>query len=337
MSRNRDDNERLTIDDIMSGKDETHKNATNEEHKPKNRKNKLGEKVRKKEKKFPLLSVIKRKKWSILLCSLFLMIGFIFGLSISGDSKDEVYRLETLSLEESIDNFRATQLESITDQYVALSDSIKRGENGQGNRDEESAKLSENKKLIANAVGAHTKNVEEALKIIMNVNYDDKDSDIEGAKEKLKSVVDAKYMSKEHIERLFTGNSASKALRQKGVKSGTTNLSIAGVDKKDNFTYMAFTPYSTDDRTVSVLHLIKLNKEGKLMDIHYVGYVHSYGHKKGQAITAALTETLKSGDKELKEIDRFIETKEEVERREKEEKEKEDKRAKESKDKKRNK
>lgn len=263
-------------------------------------------------------------KWMISAIIVSFVAGcFAVSLITSDTQQDQVYKPDKpMSLEDSIDNVRSSQIEALQDQFTQIRSE---DDNATGDTPEDPSKMSEQQKLVADAISKNKDNVEKPLKIAMNLHYDASEEDREQAKKDIVKSADENHLSKQELDNIVNGNSASNELKQYGAKSGASNPSILGVDKKNNFTYLTVTPYTVKDRTVNVLHIVKLSDKGELISLHYIGYIHSNGHNRAKDISTYMTSSLKDGQKELKEIDKPIKEKEEVEKEEKQEKEKKEK------------
>ena len=272
-------------------------------------------------------------KWMILAIIVSFVAGcFAVSFITSDTQQDQVYKPDKpMSLEDSIDNVRSSQIEALQDQFTQIRSE---DDNATGDTPEDPSKMSEQQKLVADAISKNKDNVEKPLKIAMNLRYDASEEDREQAKKDIVKSADENHLSKQELDNIVNGNSASNELKQYGAKSGASNPSILGVDKKNNFTYLTVTPYTVKDRTVNVLHIVKLSDKGELVSLHYIGYIHSNGHNRAKDISTYMTSSLKDGQKELKEIDKPIKEKEEVEKEEKKEKEKKEKEDKKKDDKK---
>ena len=269
-----------------------------------------------------------KNKWMFVAIIVSFITGcFAVSFITSDTQEDQVYKPDKpMSLEDSIDNVRSSQIESLQDQFTEIKNE---NADAQGESPDDPSNMSEKQKVIADAISQNKDSVEEPLKIAMNLHYDADDQTKEQAKKDIVKNIDENHLSKEELDNIVNGNSASKELKQYGAKSGASNPAILGVDKKDNFTYLTITPFTVKDRTVNALHIVKLNNKGKLVSLHYTGYIHSNGHNRAKDIATYMSSSLKDGQKELKEIDKPIKLKEEVEKEEKEQKEKEEKEKKE--------
>lgn len=292
-----------------------------------------GNKGDKGKKKKSVRRFFSRYKWYFMWSILSFLAGLIILALFDGGNDNEVYQLsEPMSLEESIDNVRSSQIDSLQAQFSQ----IKKNQDINDTEDPDGPKLSKNKKLIADAISDSSKELDPILKDSMNVHYDADKKDKDKVRDSIKKKVDDKVFDDDAIDNLIDGNSAGKELRQYGVKSGGTQPSIVGVDEKDNFVFLSITPYSVKDRTVSVVHIAKINDDKKVVDLHYVGYLQSYGHQRAQNITKAIKESLNKDTKADKDLDKSVEStldKEKKENAEKAKKEKEDKEKKEKDDK----
>lgn len=355
MSKNNKNNDNKELDSLM---DDDHSNIEHDEsqlntNSAKSNKEKVDRQKKKNEKARATASIgsgknkSKRKtsgvrrffskyKWYFILCMSSFIAGAVAISFITSGDKSDVYQLnEPMSLEESIDNFRSSQIDALESQIQQINNNAKDGtEDSMDNGGE--LEISRNKKLFSEAMSTNSKNLDQVLKAIMNVGYDaDKDERMKAKQEMLKHI-DPKKFSSKTADKLINGNSAGRELRQYGVKSGASMPSIIGVDDDDNFVYLSITPYSVKDRTVAVAYLSKMNKEGKLIDLHYIGYMNSYGHKRAERVTDALKESLEKGTKADKKLDESIDktlTDEQKENLEKQQKE-DDKKQKEDEDKK---
>lgn len=252
---------------------------------------------------------------------------FLFGGSSSEDESEQVYEVDdSVSIEDKIDNVRSSQIDAIRKQFSALR------EDGADRNEED--KLAE---INANAA----KNLDPFLKEVMNLPFNPSEKELTSRTNKLKELSkgqdDEENFDKSAIDNLLKGNSASKELNQPGVKSGVTFASVMGVDKKNNNVYLTMTPFTTDDKTVNVLYLIKADSDGKFVTGTYIGYVQSSDKNRVKDTFSYLSNALK-GDVNADQVNKAVEqdikqannkAKKETEKQEKEQQETQNKEKKE--------
>lgn len=252
----------------------------------------------KKKNKFDMWGFVKKHVLKYLIG---LIVGLVLGIMLfgGGSSQEEnkqVYEINKgISIEDQIDNVRASQNDAIRQQFSSLRDD-------NGSLTEEQDKIAGLNENIANSIDPF-------LKEVMNNPLNPTEKEIKKRTNKLKDLAtsenDEKNYDKSAIDNLLRGNSAAKELGEAGVKSGSTFAGLVGVDKKKNNVFFTITPYTTKNQTVNVLYLIKTNNDGKYVTGSYLGYMHADDKNRAKYVYDYLANSLK-GDVNADQVNKAI-------------------------------
>lgn len=252
----------------------------------------------KKKNKFDMWGFVKKHVLKYLIG---LIVGLVLGIMLfgGGSSQEEnkqVYEINKgISIEDQIDNVRASQNDAIRQQFSSLRDD-------NGSLTEEQDKIAGLNENIANSIDPF-------LKEVMNNPLNPTEKEITKRTNKLKDLAtsenDEKNYDKSAIDNLLRGNSAAKELGEAGVKSGSTFAGLVGVDKKKNNVFFTITPYTTKNQTVNVLYLIKTNNDGKYVTGSYLGYMHADDKNRAKYVYDYLANSLK-GDVNADQVNKAI-------------------------------
>lgn len=252
----------------------------------------------KKKNKFDMWGFIKKHVLKYLIG---LIVGLVLGIMLfgGGSSQEEnkqVYEINKgISIEDQIDNVRASQNDAIRQQFSSLRDD-------NGSLTEEQDKIAGLNENISNSIDPF-------LKEVMNNPLNPTEKEITKRTNKLKDLStsenDEKNYDKAAIDNLLRGNSAAKELGEAGVKSGSTFAGLVGVDKKKNNVFFTITPYTTKNQTVNVLYLIKTNNDGKYVTGSYLGYMHADDKNRAKYVYDYLANSLK-GDVNADQVNKAI-------------------------------
>lgn len=230
-----------------------------------------------------------------------LIVGIILGiiLFVGGSSDDEnkqIYEVDdSVSLEDQIDNVKAHQLDAIRQQFSDL-----RSKDGLDT--EEQDKIASINKTVSDSIDPF-------LKSVMNTPLNPSKDEVKKRENKLKDLStgenDEKNYDKTAIENLIKGNSAAKEMNKPGVKSGATFASLMGTDKKKNNVYLTVTPFTTKEKTVNVIYLIKTNNDGKFVTGTYIGYINTSDSTRAKDLYGYLSNILK-GDVNADQVNKAI-------------------------------
>lgn len=220
---------------------------------------------------------------------------FLFGGSSSPDENEEVYEVDnSISIEDQIDNVRSSQIDAIRQQFSSLRE--------QGADTDEEDKIVQSNESMS-------KSIDPFLKEVMNTPFNPSEKELKARANKLQDIAkgdeDESNFDKVAIDYLLKGNSAAKELNEPGVKSGSTFSSVIGSDKKNNNVYLTITPFTTKDKTVNAVYLIKADSNGQFVTGTYIGYIQSSDKNRAKDTFSYLANIVK-GDVNTKQVNKAI-------------------------------